>query len=113
MTVKLLTEHLLEFVSLKGGCTGSSESTHAKCHIVEKLHIVAHLYVHLLCRMCCSRDVLSLNSLMHPFQQTNCCCSLIVFCDISENIIKEIITLKAQQKTASEKKLSHSGLISV
>ena len=27
MTVKLLTEHHLEFLSLKGGCTGSSEST--------------------------------------------------------------------------------------
>ena len=27
MTVKLLTEHHLEFQSLKGGCTGSSEST--------------------------------------------------------------------------------------
>ena len=30
MTVKLLTEHRLEFLSLKGGCTGSSESTLAK-----------------------------------------------------------------------------------
>ena len=27
MSVKLLTEHHLEFISLKGGCTGSSEST--------------------------------------------------------------------------------------
>ena len=27
MTVKLLVEHHLEFVSLKGGCTESSEST--------------------------------------------------------------------------------------
>ena len=26
MTVKLLTKHHLEFLSLKGGCTGSSES---------------------------------------------------------------------------------------
>ena len=30
MSVKLLTEHRLEFVSLKGGCTGSSESTLVK-----------------------------------------------------------------------------------
>ena len=30
ITVKLLTEHHLEFLSLKGGCTGSSESTHVK-----------------------------------------------------------------------------------
>ena len=28
MSVKLLTEHNLEFLRLKGGCTGSSESTH-------------------------------------------------------------------------------------
>ena len=34
MTVKLLTEYHLEFLSLKGGCTGSSESTLVKCHIV-------------------------------------------------------------------------------
>ena len=30
MTVKLLTEHHLEFLSLKGGCIGLSESTHIK-----------------------------------------------------------------------------------
>ena len=34
MTVKLLTEHHLEFPSLKGGCTGSSELHMSKCHIV-------------------------------------------------------------------------------
>ena len=35
MIVKLLTEHHLEFLSLKGGCRGSSESAHmSKCHIV-------------------------------------------------------------------------------
>ena len=31
MIAKLLTEHHLEFLSLKGGCRGSSESTH--CNI--------------------------------------------------------------------------------
>ena len=30
MSVKLLTEHHLEILSLKGGCTGSSESTLVK-----------------------------------------------------------------------------------
>ena len=30
MIVKLLTEHRLEFLSLKGGCIGSSESTLVK-----------------------------------------------------------------------------------
>ena len=33
MIVELLTEHHLEFLSFKGGCTGSSESM-SKCHIV-------------------------------------------------------------------------------
>ena len=36
MSVKLLTEHRLDFVSLKGGCTGSSEST-----LVKMPHCVA------------------------------------------------------------------------
>ena len=36
MSVKLLTEHRLEFVSFKGGCTGSSEST-----LVKMPHCVA------------------------------------------------------------------------
>ena len=35
MSVKLLSKHHLEFLSLKGGRTGSSESTLVKCHIVE------------------------------------------------------------------------------
>ena len=34
MIVKLLTEHHLEFLSFKGGCRGSSESTIVKCQIV-------------------------------------------------------------------------------
>ena len=34
MTVKLLTEPHLSFLNLKVGCTGSSESTFVKCHIV-------------------------------------------------------------------------------
>ena len=38
MTAKQLTEHHLEFVSLKGGCTGSSESTHVKMPHCWKSH---------------------------------------------------------------------------
>ena len=34
MIVKLLTEHHLECLSLKGGCRGLSESTLVKSHIV-------------------------------------------------------------------------------
>ena len=36
MIVKILTEHHLEFLSLKGGGRGSSESTHVKMpHFLE------------------------------------------------------------------------------
>ena len=61
MSINLLTEHYLEFLSIKGGCTGSSESTHVKtphcwkshvtaqiwyktCHGLQWLYFVTHLY---------------------------------------------------------------------
>ena len=43
MTVKLLTEYNLEFLSLKDGCTGSSESTLVKMLHCWKSHVVAHM----------------------------------------------------------------------
>ena len=43
MIVKLLTEHHLEFLSLKGGCRGSSESTHVKIPHCWKSHTLAQL----------------------------------------------------------------------
>ena len=42
MNVKLLTEHHLECLSLKGGCRGSSESTHVKMPHCWKSHALAH-----------------------------------------------------------------------
>ena len=42
LSVKLLTEHHLEFLSLKGGCTGSSESTLVKMPHCWKSHVAAH-----------------------------------------------------------------------
>ena len=45
MTVKLLSENLLEFLSLKGGCTGSSESTLVKMPHCWKSHVTAHIFV--------------------------------------------------------------------
>ena len=45
MTIKLLTEHHLEFLSLKGGCTGLSESIHVKMPNCWKSHVVAQLYL--------------------------------------------------------------------
>ena len=43
MIVKLLTEHHLEFLSLKGGCRGSSESTHVKMPHCWKSHAAAQM----------------------------------------------------------------------
>ena len=44
MSVKLLTEHHLEFLSLKGGCRGSSESTHVKMPHCWKSHALAQVF---------------------------------------------------------------------
>ena len=41
MSVKLLTEHHLRFLSLKGGCRGSSESTLDKVSNCWKSHVTA------------------------------------------------------------------------
>ena len=43
MIVKLLNEHHLEFLNLKGGCRGSYESTHVKMPHCWKSHTLAHL----------------------------------------------------------------------
>ena len=42
MIVKLLTEHYLEFLSLKGGCRGSSQSTYVKMPHCWKSHATVH-----------------------------------------------------------------------
>ena len=59
MIVKLLTEHHLEFLSLKGGCTGSSESD--TCQNDTLLEITCHgfelvfcLRMHFLSEQFCS-----------------------------------------------------------
>ena len=44
MIVKLLTEHHLEFLGLKGGCTGLSKSTHVKLPHCWKSHALAQIF---------------------------------------------------------------------
>ena len=46
MIVMLLTEHHFEFLSLKGGCRGSSESTLVKMPHCWKSHVTAQLLLH-------------------------------------------------------------------
>ena len=43
--VKLLTEHHLRFLSLKEGCTGSSESTFVKMPHCWKSHVMAQMFL--------------------------------------------------------------------
>ena len=43
MSVKLLTEHHLEFLSLTGGCTGLCESTLVKMPYCWKSHVTAQM----------------------------------------------------------------------
>ena len=45
MSVKLLTEHYLEFLSLKGDYRGSSESTHVKMPHCWKSHALARIII--------------------------------------------------------------------
>ena len=45
MSDKLLTEHLLEVLSLKGGCTGSHESALVKMPHCWKSHVTAQLFL--------------------------------------------------------------------
>ena len=45
MSAKLLTEHQLEFLRLKGGCTGPSESTLVKMPHCWKSRVTAHIYL--------------------------------------------------------------------
>ena len=44
MSVKLLAEHNLEFLSLEGGCTGSPDSTLVKIPHCWKSHVTAQFY---------------------------------------------------------------------
>ena len=43
MIVQLLTEHHLEFLSLKGGCRGSSKAAHVKMPHCWRSHALAHI----------------------------------------------------------------------
>ena len=43
MIVKLMTQHHLEFLSLKGGCIGLSDFTLVKMPHCWKSHVAAHM----------------------------------------------------------------------
>ena len=58
MSVKLLTEHHLRFLSLKGGCRGSPEPTLVKMVHCWKSHALAHI-----CICCVSKLSVDLDQL--------------------------------------------------
>ena len=45
MSLKLLLEHHLEYLSLRGGCTDPYESTLVKMPHCCKSHVAAHIYL--------------------------------------------------------------------
>ena len=59
MTVKLLTEHHLEFLRLKGGCKGLSESTLVKMPYCWKSRVRAHISMMLIIILASRRQNLS------------------------------------------------------
>ena len=66
MAVELLTEHHLEFLSLKGGCTGLSESRLVKMPHCLKSHVTAHIWASISCfnshhcwRICSQKEIQS------------------------------------------------------
>ena len=92
MTVKLLTEHHLDFLSLKVGCTGSSESTLVKMPHCWKSHVTAHTCV----TNEPSHEILVVTALSAKKAQANLgiaqtcqsiCCSHTQIMDVVENSI--------------------------
>ena len=69
MIVKLLTEHHMEFLSLKGGCRGLSESSLVKMSNCWKSHAAAHC--HNLKMKNVSTVIKRLISLIHKLKTTS------------------------------------------
>ena len=57
MSVKLLTKQHLEFLSLNGGFTGSTESTLVKMPHFWKSHVTAHIIKYLTHSVCSFTDM--------------------------------------------------------
>ena len=90
MSVKLLTEHHLEFLSLKGGCIGSSESTLVKIPYCWKSHVVVQLY------SCCHLAVSVVCHFLTAMGWSGVC-----DCDISTCRIPESVCLDTQNNLRS------------
>ena len=69
MSVQLLTEHHLEFLSLKEGCTGSSVSTLVKMPYCWKSRVTAQMLV-----LCLSRTLINIlpNESLEQYDEKLC-----------------------------------------
>ena len=76
MTVKLRTEHNLEFLSLKGGCTGLSGSGLVKMPHCWKSHVAAQIYINLV-----EKTQINMHTLILSFP----CMTLVSFRDARQN----------------------------
>ena len=65
MIVKLLTGHHLEFLSLKVGCRGSSEYTHAKMPQCWKAHALAHIIPNSIIFCSCCSELYKLTNVLN------------------------------------------------
>ena len=97
----LLIEHHLEFLSLKGGCTGSSESKLFKMTHCWKSHVAAQIKILMVSnRNFCSRVPAPLNSLQDYFislyseqrQLTETLLSLFIRCSVPDVVQIESIS---------------------
>ena len=84
MTVKLLTEHHLEFLSLTRGCTCSYESTLIKMPNCWKSHVMALVILYLSYDDASGSEITPCNKICKP---------LVVY-RLTGNIITFIITLR-------------------
>ena len=86
MTVKLLTEHHLEFLGLTGSCTGLSESTLVKMPHCWKSHVGAQLshatYCHVVSMSLPCGAVGWLGALPGHTHEKKCCRNSCTFCVI-------------------------------
>ena len=93
MTMKLLIKQHLDFLSLKGGCTGSSESIHDKIQHCWKSHAAA-----LLC--CCALEASTADN-VHLNQPAPVSSRPILFaCKFKINLL---VKAKMQQLTPADK----------
>ena len=112
MSVKLLIELNLVFLSLTGGCTGSSESTLVKMAHCWKSHVTVQIFLHTGPRLqsvtclatdaCLSADP-GVPSLIAARSHT--------FMEIDREIISTVISIPSETALSLRRKYAHAVLV--